>query len=563
MLTVVKGATNFEALRTVHGMLCSSTFQDACRMLGLLEDDTEWHRAMQEATEIVSPFRLRRLFAIILLNCDVCDPSILYEAHWPAMSVDHPYHQSGRNEPQQYDLLVQDLDALLGIMHSHSVFEWIPSLRTRLLDHATGNDHVSSVNHLLQLQLSSSRSDIQHQIDRLSLLNTQQRAFLIPCLPPLMLRLTLKLGRMFSLLMNLQGSGKTELFQMILAKVQSEGKVALAMAISGIAATNFAPLGRTLRCISGLPICLHKTSMCSLSKEKAEVMKAARVLIIDEITMLKGVGLDVLSRSLCDLLEYEDVPFGGLVVVMGGDFRQVLSVIRCGGRATNVRSTVLNSKVWQTSSVTIMQLSENMRLRMDLETKNDPQFQEVLSHFDSFLLRIGEDVETSPINLPSYLPETNEINELIEHVFDNPTSDNPAYWFEHAILCPKNRDVQKINDMVSWSLPQHEHIFLSIDNIVSEERNNPAFTLYPPEFLNSLKPSGLLLHCLTLKKGMLIMLLRNLSSSLSNGTRLSIIRHISSSILECSIPTTGEIVDIPGIALLSPEDELPFVFKRQ
>jgi ATP-dependent DNA helicase PIF1 len=97
---------------------------------------------------------------------------------------------------------------------------------------------------------------------------------------------------------------------------------------------------------------------------------------------------------------------------------------------------------------------------------------------------------------------------------------------------------------------------------MSEETDDPAYTLYPPEFLNSLEPSGLPPHCLTLKRGMLVMLLRNLSSTLSNGTRL-IVRRISRSILECSVPTSGEIVDIPRIALLSPEDELPFVFKRR
>ena len=561
MLTVVKGATTFEALRTVHGVLCL-TFQDACRMLGLLDDDTEWHRAMKEATDIVSPCRLRSLFAIILLNCDVSDPTILYEAHWPAMSEDYPYCQSDLNELQRHDLLVRDLDALLGIMHSRSVFEWIPSLRTRLLDHAPDNVHPLSVNHLLQLQLSSSPSDIAHQMDRLSILNAQQRAIFDAVLASINDLPSSEGKKNVFFLDGPAGSGKTELFRMILAKVRGEGKVALATAISGIAATNFAPLGRTLHYISGLPIRLHETSMCNLSKEKAEVLKAAKVLIIDEITMLKGVGLDVLSQSLCDLLECENLPFGGLVVVMGGDFRQVLPVIRRGGRATIVHSTVVNSKVWKTSSVTIMQLSENMRLRMDLETTDDTEFQQVLSHFASFLLRIGEDVETSPINLPPYLCETNELNKLIDHVFDNPTCDNPSYWFERAILCPKNRDVQKINDMVASTLPQHEHVFLSIDNIVSEESNDPAFTLYPTEFLNSLEPSGLPPHCLTLKQEMLIMLLRNLSSALSNGTRL-IIRHISSSVLECSIPTTGEIVDIPRIALLSPEDELPFIFKRR
>jgi PIF1-like helicase len=78
---------------------------------------------------------------------------------------------------------------------------------------------------------------------------------------------------------------------------------------------------------------------------------------------------------------------------------------------------------------------------------------------------------------------------------------------ERAILCPKNKDVQKINDMVSSRLPHDEHVFLSIDNIMSEEPNDPAHTIYPPEFLNSLEPSGLPPHCLTLKKGMLVMLL--------------------------------------------------------
>ena len=561
MLTIVKGARNFEALRTAHGVLCS-TFQETCRMLGLLDDDTEWHRAMQEGTETVSACRLRRLFAIILLNCDVSDPSILYHTHWRAMSDDYAYEKSDLTESQLHDLLVRDLDTLLGVMHGHSLFEKIPSLRTLLLDHVTPNDHAPSVNHLLQLQLSSSSDDIQHQMDRLSILNAEQHAIFDAVLASINSIPNYENRQNVFFVDGPAGSGKTELFRMILAKVRSEGKVALATAISGIAATNFAPLGRTLHYISGLPICLHETSMCILSKEKTEVIKAAKVLIIDEITMLKGIALDVLSRSLCDLLECEDVPFGGLVVVMGGDFRQVLPVITRGGRATIVRSTVLKSKVWQTSSVNVMQLSQNMRLRVDLEATDDPEFQKVLSHFASFLLRIGEDVETSPINLPSYLSQTEKIDELIQQVFDNPTSDNPAYWFERAILCPKNRDVQKINDMVSSTLPHDEHVFLSIDNIVSDERNDPAFILYPSEFLNSLEPSGLPPHCLTLKKGMLIMLLRNLSSNLSNGTRL-IIRNISSSILECSIPTTGEIVDIPRIALRSPENELPFTFKRR
>ncbi|KAI2494962.1 helicase [Fragilaria crotonensis] len=396
---------------------------------------------MQEATQTLSPARLRRLFAIILFNCDVSDPRSLYDSHWAALSEDYAHRQPSLSEQHLQDLLVRKLDALLGIMHSRSVFEWIPSLRTLLVEeHGSAMDN-NSVNHLLELQLSSSNTDIQQQLDRLPLLNLEQRA----------------------------------IFDAVLASVNNNAGT---------------ENQKNVYFVDG-----------PAGSEKAEVMKVAKILIIDEITMLKGVGLDVLSQSLCDLLERNDAPFGGLVVVMGGDFRQVLPILRHAGRATTVHSTVLQSKVWQTSSVNVMQLSENMRLRMDLQNTNaNPEFQEVLSHFASFLLRIGEDMEPSPINLPSYIFQPQDTSELVEHVFDDFSSNEPAYWSERAILCPKNKDVQRINDMVTSRLPHDEHVFLSIDNIISEEPNDPAHTLYPPEFLNSLELSGLPPHCLTLKK---------------------------------------------------------------
>ncbi|KAI2492868.1 PIF1-like helicase [Fragilaria crotonensis] len=275
-------------------------------------------------------------FAIILFNCDVSDPRSLYDSHWAALSEDYAHRQPSLSEQHLQDLLVRKLDALLGIMHSRSVFEWIPSLRTLLVEeHGSAMDN-NSVNHLLELQLSSSNTDIQQQLDRLPLLNLEQRA----------------------------------IFDAVLASVNNNAGT---------------ENQKNVYFVDG-----------PAGSEKAEVMKVAKILIIDEITMLKGVGLDVLSQSLCDLLERNDAPFGGLVVVMGGDFRQVLPILRHAGRATTVHSTVLQSKVWQTSSVNVMQLSENMRLRMDLQNTNaNPEFQEVLSHFASFLLRIGEDMEPS------------------------------------------------------------------------------------------------------------------------------------------------------------------------
>ncbi|KAI2500063.1 helicase [Fragilaria crotonensis] len=226
MLTVVKGATSFEALRTVDDVLCP-TFQDACRTLGLLDDDTEWHRAMQEATQTLSPARLRRLFAIILFNCDVSDPRSLYDSHWAALSEDYAHRQPSLSEQHLQDLLVRKLDALLGIMHSRSVFEWIPSLRTLLVEeHGSAMDN-NSVNHLLELQLSSSNTDIQQQLDRLPLLNLEQRAIFDAVLASVNNNAGTENQKMFILLMDLQAQSVLQCLIPTTAEIVDIPRIAL------------------------------------------------------------------------------------------------------------------------------------------------------------------------------------------------------------------------------------------------------------------------------------------------------------------------------------------------
>jgi hypothetical protein len=49
LLTVVKGASSFEDLRTT-GSILHPTFKDACQALGLLGDDNMWREALKEAS---------------------------------------------------------------------------------------------------------------------------------------------------------------------------------------------------------------------------------------------------------------------------------------------------------------------------------------------------------------------------------------------------------------------------------------------------------------------------------------------------------------------------------
>ena len=75
LLTVVKGPTSFESLRTVSGVVYD-TFKSACLARGLLEDDEEWIQCLREVVMNIG-HQLRRLFCIILTKCAPVQPLAL------------------------------------------------------------------------------------------------------------------------------------------------------------------------------------------------------------------------------------------------------------------------------------------------------------------------------------------------------------------------------------------------------------------------------------------------------------------------------------------------------
>ena len=77
LLCAVKGATSFEDLRQVNGVVLPS-FRTACLARGLLEDDNEWRQCLQEAANMASSHQLRNLFVTILRNCSPSDPLALW-----------------------------------------------------------------------------------------------------------------------------------------------------------------------------------------------------------------------------------------------------------------------------------------------------------------------------------------------------------------------------------------------------------------------------------------------------------------------------------------------------
>jgi ATP-dependent DNA helicase PIF1 len=100
---------------------------------------------------------------------------------------------------------------------------------------------------------------------------------------------------------------------------------------------------------------------------------------------------------------------------------------------------------------------------------------------------------------------------------------DPSYLKERAILTPTNGIAVKINNYIVSLIPDCEKEYLSSDSMLKAPNAHESYDLlYPIEFLNSLNRNNFPQHRLSLKKGIPVMLLRNLNQGegLCNGTRL-------------------------------------------
>lgn len=188
------------------------------------------------------------------------------------------------------------------------------------------------------------------------------------------------------------------------------------------------------------------------------------------------------------------------------------------------------------------------------------------TQFSTQLLRVGDGNvpnENGVISVDSKLGSiVRSIDELVDKIYpnvENLLQKSHTWMCERAIVSPRNESVDEINDAILQKLPNEYRIYKSIDTVVNLEDT----VHYPQEFLNSLNPSGLPPHCIKLKFGVPIILLRNLNPpNLCNGTRLQV-KALRNNIIEAIIltgPAAGQMAHIPRIPMI-PTD-LPFTFKR-
>ena len=369
----------------------------------------------------------------------------------------------------------------------------------------------------------------------------------------------------------------------IVSFLRGQEKVVLTVASSGVASL-LLPGGRTAHSRFKIPIDIDESSFCDIKRGShlADLMKKTCLIIWDEALMTDRMCFEALDRSLRDILSVDNprvalIPFGGIVVVLGGDVRQILPVVTAGSRPQIVAAAITNSPLW--SSVTVLTLNENMRLSVP---NADVALLEEIDLFSKWVLALGEGrlptvargTEVSPtwIDIPDDMlihTDGDPIAAIVDDVYVDFVSNyqDSMYLRQRAILAPTNDIAEEINTHVIEMVPSDGREYLSYDTKVSPAgavQEDDLF--YPPEVLNAIVVPNFPRHKLFLKKGAPIMLLRNISQSagLCNGTRL-IILDLADRVIKAVIITgsrIGDVVYIPRIELTTKKSKWPFILQR-
>ncbi|MFH1225900.1 MAG: PIF1 family DEAD/DEAH box helicase [bacterium] len=210
------------------------------------------------------------------------------------------------------------------------------------------------------------------------------------------------------------GSGKTYLLNQYIAFLKNKNVNVGVTASTGIAATHMN--GRTIHSWSGLGIKdqLRKKDIEDMLKKSYLVsrLRSAGVLIIDEISMFHNFHLDMVDE-ICRSLRGLDLPFGGLQVILCGDFFQLPPVNRNGSGS----DFVVNSQAWQEMDIKICYLDQQFRqadaefLKLLTEIRQNQISEECLNNL---LTRIKEPVDgpLTPTKLYTHNADVDAVNNL-------------------------------------------------------------------------------------------------------------------------------------------------------
>uniref|UniRef100_A0A8C5G907 ATP-dependent DNA helicase n=1 Tax=Gouania willdenowi TaxID=441366 RepID=A0A8C5G907_GOUWI len=319
LLYRIPGPTSFRDLRKV-GDVVMDTYLAACIAHGIVDNDQEVDSVMEEAANVTFGPALREVFATMLMFVLRGEHLQFWERHKRVLCDD--LHRTAMNEPNE-NILNEVLLDLKDHIERHG---FTLSGNFGLPEPNPLHDQ-NQTPHIIQHETEHNMEELHAQIIQTeNTLNPEQQSVVKTVIESV----EQGLGKMIVLDAS-GGTGKTFVLCHILNKVRAKGKVALATAASGIAAT-LLQKGTTFHSRTKCSLILTDESTCAVSEHDntATLIRMVHLLVVDEVTMMDRRALDAADRTF-RCLRRSDKSFG-ITMVFGGDWRQILTVVPQGGR---------------------------------------------------------------------------------------------------------------------------------------------------------------------------------------------------------------------------------------
>ena len=281
------------------------------------------------------------------------------------------------------------------------------------------------------------------------------------------------------------GAGKTYVLNEFVRQARAEGAAVSVTASTGIAATHIN--GQTIHSWSGVGLAnaLTDNLIKTIRTRRKRKLQGADILIIDEVSMLHAWLFDMVDQ-VCRIIRRDQRPFGGLQVVLSGDFFQlppvsvsgrnhdlvtpspkfVASRERYAKAGLNPDGFVTESLVWRELNPAICYLTEQHR------------------QDDGSLLTVLTDIRNGCVN-------DDDRNVLLTRLGTIPEPGQQA-----VNLFPVNKQADTLNDMRLFEINEEPHEYF-------------AEAAGPVNLVERLKKNMLAPERLQLKTGAAVMAVRN------------------------------------------------------
>jgi len=276
------------------------------------------------------------------------------------------------------------------------------------------------------------------------------------------------------------GAGKTHTINSFVNYLRDSDIEPAITASTGIAATHIG--GMTIHSWSGIGI---KTNLDKYDLDKiasseyiAKRVRRTRVLIIDEISMLSANMLDMVDM-VCREIKQNDEPFGGIQIVLVGDFFQLPPIVKreeekvkqnlFAKKINKLGTFAYDSGAWERAHLVVCYLTEQHR-------QDDKDYLSVLSG-----IRTNN---VSKIHRDFIVSRQIDVDDISEEIV------NITKLFSH------NFDVDRINN-------------IELSKIEEEIKSFKMFESGKERMVENLKKGCLSPEVLQLKKGAVVMCTKN------------------------------------------------------